>query len=98
MSWVEQDDAARHQAMWDDEQRQQRQRDAAQAAIDAAVIEKRKREGWRLGDIDFDAPSLVEQQYAADVGRMARWQQYRATTQAAESGWVRYEQPPQWFR
>ncbi len=76
-----------------------RQLDESARAHAAAVAEKHRRLGYTpLGEFDFDAVSPVEQAYQHDVDRQARWQQYRATTQAAESGWVRYEQPPTWFK
>jgi hypothetical protein len=57
---------------------------------------KHMRTNW--SGIDWDGLSQTESAYRTAQDRQARWQQYRATAQAAESGWVRYEQPPQWFK
>ncbi|SRR5260221_299847 len=96
--WTQQLDQDAAHRRHEDEARRQRELDASTAAYHAAVAQKRERFGWSLGDLDFDALSQTEQQYQATQDRQARWQQYRATAQAAESGWVRYEQPPAWFQ
>jgi hypothetical protein len=97
--WTELEDDRRHHVMHEAAARQQRQLDESTRAHAAAVQQKHQRLGFvPLGELDFDAPSPVELAYQQDVDRQARWQQFRATAQAAESGWVRHEQPPSWFK
>jgi hypothetical protein len=76
--WTQAEDRRRGERMREERERDARRLAESEATHDRAVAAKRAKYGWSLSDIDFDAPSVTEQQYAAQQAEADRWRRWLA--------------------